>query len=134
LPVVSFEPRYALPATRQPDPEAVRSLLLAPGGEWGEAVARFEDAGGRSELLVLSHPPLGYYLRHTAPDRSVRLSVWDDGRLAEVVEPDDWRASAGLFVPPPLAAEAVAEFLRSGGRWPGVRWEPPAVVPAGGNW
>jgi hypothetical protein len=134
---VTFEPRYALPRMRNPDLELLRDIILDPSGtgrEFGDAVTSFEDGGNRSTLILLSHDELGYYLRYSDSEEDEWLSLGNANRLAEVVMPDDWEASAGLFVAVERAWPAIEDFCQFGIRSEKIEWVRPADMPEGGNW
>ncbi len=136
MPEVLFEPRYAIRSVRDPDAAWLRDLILdpfRPGREFGEATIKFRDGGRTATLILIADRELGYYLNHE-PSGDTWLSLGDPGRLAEVVCPDDWQASAGLFVPPEKAWLAIHEFCRSGGRSSEIEWIRPEDMPAEGNW
>jgi len=130
-----------LPIMRPPDLEALRDIILrpdVPGREFGEATIHFGEGDERSVLLLLHHGPLGYYLHYfqhfTRPDRADWLSLGDPTRLAEVVMPDDWEASAGLFIPTDRAWLVIEEFCRSGRRSDKIDWIRPEDMPEEGMW
>jgi hypothetical protein len=140
-----FSPRYShlLPEEmRHPDLGTLGRIILnpqGPGWEFSEAGIDYLDGGRRTHLIVLQHPKLGYYLHYVGPGGikdpdDIWLSLGDRSRLGEVVCPDDWEASAGLFVPPSLAWEAIRHFCTSGTRSPVVEWISPRDVPENGNW
>lgn len=133
---VFFEPRYALKAVRNPDMCWLRDVILdpcCPGREFGEASITFRDGRRVAILILINDRELGYYLNYEAED-DTWLSLWDPGKLAEVVCPDDWKASAGLFVPAERAWEAIHDFCLSGVRSATLSWIRPADMPEGGNW
>src|SRR6185503_5231891 len=103
MPQTRFEPRYLLEAVTNPDPAWLRGLLLdAPSYEFGDATLSYDDADRSVAMTMLADRELGCYFNHGLPKHSW-LSVGDATRLSEVVCPDDWQASAGLFVPPAKA-------------------------------
>lgn len=131
-----FEPRYAIHTTRNPAPDWLRDLILDPfrkGREFGEALLTFRDGGRSAELILIADRELGYYLKYE-PTGDTWLSLGDSGRLSEVVCPDDWKVSAGLFVPPEKAWLVIQEFCQSGTRSEAVAWTRPVSVPEDGNW
>jgi hypothetical protein len=133
---VFFEPRYVLPWTRNPDLEELRRIFLHPNGpgwQFGDAMIRYDERGQQFTLIVLSHPELGYYLKYL-DSCDEWLSLGDASRLAEVVIPDDWEASAGLFIAPDQAWLAIKEFCLSGKRTNQIAWITPDQVPDEGNW
>lgn len=128
-----------------PSERFLRGLIIwPPEGYWeqGSGDAELElrvGEGGRLCLLILPNTDLGIYLKmlRIEAGRVVEtwLSQWDKNRLTEVVTcSDEWFASAGLFVPPSEAADAIAEFARTGGRASCVDWIQPSEIPEGGNW
>jgi hypothetical protein len=136
MPEVLFAPRYAIRPVRDPDPDWLRDLILdpfRPGREFGEARATFRDGDRTAELILIADRGLGYFLKWE-PTGDTWLSLGDPSRLAEMVCPDDWQASAGLFVPAEKAWLAIHEFCRTGGRSSEVAWIRPEDVPAEGNW
>jgi hypothetical protein len=142
----SYSPRYShlIPEKmRDPDLEAIKQLVLNPDGPgWQFSEARinyFLDDGRTHHLIMLGHPELGYYLQFLGPDgcsgpNDIWLSLGDRFRLGEVVCPDDWEASAGLFIPRPLAWQAIRYFCATGGRSPAIEWISHLEVPETGNW
>ena len=133
---VVFEPRYAIGPARNPGQAWLRELILDPshpGREWGEALITFRDAHRTSELIVINDRDLGHYLKYE-PTGDTWLSLGDAARLSEVICPDDWKASAGLFLAPQKAWIAISEFCRSGARSLDVEWIRPADMPDDGNW
>src|SRR5690242_18079282 len=133
---VSFEPRYAIRWVCNPDMDWLRDLILnpfRPEQEFGDALIRFQDGDQNTSLILISDRELGYYLNHGAPN-DIWLSLGDASRLTEVVCPDDWKASAGLFVPCDRAWLAISEFCRSGDRSSEIEWIRPEDVPPEGNW
>jgi hypothetical protein len=134
---LSFEPQYALPWMRNPDLEELRRIVLnpkGPGWDFGDARIRYEARGEQFTLIVLSHLELGYYLKYIDPRDEEWLSLGDASRLTEVVVPDDWEASIGLFIPPDRAWLAIEEFCQSGTRSNRIAWIRPEAVPDEGNW
>jgi hypothetical protein len=130
---VTFSPRYAIPEATDPDPIWLRDLILRPsepGREFGEATITFRDGDREASLILIVDRTLGYYL---ILGKHEWLSLGDRGRLTEVVCPDDWEASAGLFVPAEKAWAAISEFCASGMRSDAIEWIRPSEVPAGGN-
>jgi hypothetical protein len=133
---VLFEPRYAIRSVRDPDLDWLRDLILdpfRPGREFGEAIITFRDGDRATDLILIADRDLGYYLKYE-PTGDTQLSLGDPSRLAEVVCPDDWQASAGLFVPPDRAWLAISEFCRSDGRSSEIEWIRPEDIPPEGNW
>jgi hypothetical protein len=136
MPEVWFEPRYAIRAVHNPDLDWLRHLILdpfRPGREFGEATVTFQDGDHAIGLILIADRDLGYYLNYGSPG-DTWLSLGDPSRLAEVVCPDDWQASAGLFVRPDRAWLAVTEFCRSGLRSSKIEWIRPEDLPPQGNW
>lgn len=139
-------PRYShlIPETmRCPDLKSLEELVLhpdSPGWQFSEAgIDYFLDDGRKCHLIVLADSKLGYYLQYQGPDGcfgpdDIWLSLGDRSRLGEVVCPDDWEASAGLFVPRPLAWQAIHYFCTTGGRSPMIEWISHLEVPETGNW
>lgn len=133
---VLFQPRYALPPVRGPAVGWLRDVILdpfSPGREFGEALIEFREGERRLTMILLTDRELGYYLKYD-PDGDTWLSLGDPHRLSEVVCPDDWQASAGLFIPPEEAWFAVSEFCRTGERSGAIRWARPSDIPPDGNW
>lgn len=133
---IVFEPRYALEATRNPDLSWLRGVILNPfqmGGEFGEATITFREGAREATLILISDRELGYYLKHEQVG-DIWLSLGDPDRLTEVVCPDDWKASAGLFIPLARAWMVIHEFLLSGTRSAVIGWIQPSDVPESGNW
>jgi hypothetical protein len=97
-------------------------------------VISFEDGGNRSTLILLSHDELGHYLKYSDSKGDEWLSLGNANRLAEVVMPDDWEASAGLFVAVERAWPAIKDFCQFGIRSEKIEWIRPADMPEGGNW
>ena len=83
---------------------------------------------------MLAHLELGYYLNYMGRGNEEWLSLGDASRLSEVVIPDDWKASAGLFIPPDKAWPAIEEFCQFGTRSERIAWISPEQVPDDGNW
>jgi hypothetical protein len=131
-----------MPEMRNPDLERLRQIILnpdGPGWQFSEGGIDYLSDGRRTHLIVLQHPELGYYLKYIGPGgirepNDTWLSLGDRSRLGEVVCPDDWEASAGLFIPPPLAWEAIQLFCTTGARSPAVEWISPLETPESGNW
>jgi hypothetical protein len=139
-----FSPRYShlLPEEmRHPDLATLGQIILhpdGPGWQFSEAGIDYLDGGRRAHLIVLRDSDLGYYLHYIGPrginnPDDIWLSLRDRGRLGEIVCPDDWHASAGLFVPPPVAWEAIRYFCTTGVRSPCVDWIGPREMPENGN-
>lgn len=131
-----FEPRYAVRTTRNPALDWLRDLILDPfreGREFGEASLTFRDDGRSAELILIADRELGYYLKYD-PTGDTWLSLGDSDRLSEVVCPDDWQVSAGLFVPPEKTLLVIQEFAQSGTRSEAIAWIRPEDVPEEGNW
>jgi hypothetical protein len=122
---------------KNPDLVVLRDIILHPAGpghEFGEALIEYAQAGKAGTLIVLSDRKLGYYLKYLDATRSEWLSLGDKSRLSEVVCPDDWQASAGLFLAPDDAWNAIREFSESGQKSVGVTWIRPQDMPPDGNW
>jgi hypothetical protein len=142
----SFSPRYPhlLPEEmRKPDLETLGRVILnpdGPGWQFSEGgIDFFLEAGRRNHLIVLGDSDLGYYLQFSGPKGcfvpdDIWLSLGDRSRLNEVVCPDDWEASAGLFIPRSLAWEAIRSLCLTGGRSPLIQWISHLDVPDTGNW
>jgi hypothetical protein len=133
---VQFKPRYAISNVLNPDPIWLRDLILDPfgvGRVFGEASIVFSDNSRKVELIAITDWTLGYYLKYRS-DLSEWLSLGDASRLSEVVCPDDWEASVGLFISPNLAWLAVQEFCRSGERSNEIRWIRPCELPVAANY
>jgi hypothetical protein len=133
---VLFKPRYALKAVCNPDMDWLHDVILnpcRPGQEFGEATLTYRDAERVAEMVLIADRELGYYLKYELVGDSW-LSLGDPGRLAEVVCPDDWEASAGLFVSPERAWVAIHDFCLSGVRSKTVEWVRPTEIPEAGNW
>jgi hypothetical protein len=133
---ILFQPRYAIRSVRNPDLEWLRDVILdpfCPGREFGEALIDFDDGHRLRRMILIADRDLGYYLKYD-PGGDTWLSLGDASRLSEVVCPDDWQASAGLFVPAEQAWLAVSEFCRSGERSTAIKWIRPGEVPVDGNW
>jgi hypothetical protein len=120
---------------------ALKGIILGPnvpGREFGEAMIHFGEDDERSVLSLLHHGPLGYYLHYfghfARPDRDEWLSLGDPTRLAEVVMPDDWEASAGLFIRPDRAWLVIEEFCRTGQRSDEIEGIRPEDMPEEGMW
>jgi len=119
-------------------------ITAPPEGFWargsGDAEIEVECSEDQKlSLLILHHEALGFYLKFLkAEGRRIvdtRSSLSDRARLTEVVTcSDEWMASAGLFLRPNAAADAVAEFASSGGLSEDVTWICPEEIPDGGNW
>ena len=141
-----FSPRYPhlLPEElRHPDLDTLGRIILnpdGPGWQFSEAGIDYVfDTGRYHPLIVIRHPELGYYLQFLGGEgrfgpEDIWLSLGDRSRLGEVVCPDDWQASAGLFVPLPLAWEAIRHFCTSGDRSAAIEWINPQDMPENGNW
>lgn len=139
-------PRYShlIPeAMRCPDLELLEQLVLhpdAPGWQFSEAgIDYFLDDGRKHHLIVLGDSELGYYLQYHGPQGcfgsdEVWLSLGDRSRLGEVICPDDWEVSIGLFVSRPLAWQAIRYFCTTGGRSSVIEWISHLEVPETGNW
>ena len=139
-------PRYAhlLPEhMRTPDLDQLEQLVLNPDGPgwlFSEAgVDYFLDDGRKHRLIILGATDLGYYLQFLGPNGcfgpdDIWLSLGDRSRLSEVVCPDDSEASAGLFVSPPLAWQAIRHFCTTGERSSAIEWINHLEVPESGNW
>jgi hypothetical protein len=142
----SCSPRYShvIPQKmRDPDLEQLEQLVLnpdGPGWQFSEAgIDYFLKDSRKHHLIVLGHPALGYYLQFLGPKgcfgpEDIWLSLSDRSRLSVVVCPDDWQASAGLFVPRAAAWEAIRHFCLTGGRSPAIEWISPQDMPETGNW
>ena len=130
---LTFQPRYKLPEVRNPDLNEFRQTILECGDEFGEATLVYEGEQ-TATLILIFHDQYGYYLKYRNSDREEWLSLGDASRLKEVVTPDDWEASVGLFVPLPRAWQAIKDFCESGERSAGIMWIRPSEIPAGGNW
>ena len=136
MPEVRFNPRYAISPVRNPDPAWLCDLILdpfRPGREFGEATIVFSDSGRTIDMILIADRTLGYYLKYDAGGEEW-LSLGDASRLSEVVCPDDWQASAGLFIPPEQAWLAIREFCQTGTRSHAIRWISPVELPEDGNW
>lgn len=146
MPSFVFSPRYShlLPEEmRRPDLETLGRLILTPDGpgwEFSEAgIDYYLDDARHHHLIVLGHPELGYYLQFLGPKGcfgpdDIWLSLGNRKRLGEVVCPDDWEASAGLFVPRSLAWVAIRHFCTTGERSEEIEWISPRDMPDTGNW
>ena len=136
--MVTFEPRYALPWQTDPDLEQLRQVVIERGAEFGEAGFTFANAHRRTSLIAIFHEPIGYYLKYlaslTPPLPEPWLSLGDRSRLAEVVTPDDWEASVGLFIAKEAAWLAIEDFCRTGERSSRISWIQPRDMPRSGNW
>jgi len=146
--VASFKcsPRYPhlIPEEmRRPNLEQLRQLVLSPDGpgwQFSEAGIDYLFADGRMHhLTVLGHAQLGYYLKFFDSDiphecQEIWLSLGDRSRLTEVVCPDDWEASAGLFVERKAAWESSHYFCTTGERAPAIDWITESEMPETGNW
>jgi hypothetical protein len=135
-PKITFEPRYTLTSLVNPDVAELRDLILEPfkpGREYGEATITFESGGRSVATILIADRSLGLYLQYGAPD-DTWLSLGDRRRLTDVVCPDDWKVSAGLFVSCAKAWPVIEEFCRTGSRSDHIDWIRPADVPEGGNW
>ena len=128
---------------RGPDLAQLEHLVLnpdGPGWQFTEAgIDYFFDDGRKHHLIVLGDTELGYYLQFLGPKGcfgpdDIWLSLGDQSRLGEVVCPDDWEASAGLFVPRPQAWRAIRHFCTTGGRSPAIEWISHREVPETGDW
>ena len=111
---VVFDPRYALRPVVNPAPEWLQDFILdpfRPGREFGEALISFREGDRSVSMILLADCELGYYLKYE-PGGDTWLSLGDRARLSEVVCPDDWEASAGLFVSPTKVLQAVCDFCR----------------------
>ena len=128
-----FQPRYKLPELRNPDLNELRKTIYELGGEFGEATLLYEGEQ-TATLILIFHDDYGYYLKYRNSDRKEWLSLSDASRLQEVITPDDWEASIGLFVPLPQAWGAIKDFCESGERSAGIEWIRPSEMPTGGNW
>lgn len=136
MPEVQFRPRYAISNVRDPDPSWLRDVILDPfrsGREFGEAVIDFREGERTHRMILIADRDLGYYLKYE-PSADTWLSLGDRTRLSEIVCPDDWQASAGLFVPAEDAWVAISEFCQSGGRSHAIQWIRPSEIPEDGNW
>ena len=135
MPRVRIEPRYWDEILEDPSDATLRHFLLEADqqGHWGDALVRYDDGPLSREMIILSDLQLGYYFQYISDDGRY-LSVGDPSRLDEVVCPDDWYASAGLFVSPDKAWLILVEFCKSGRRADAVEWITPADMPADGNW
>jgi len=131
--MLTFQPRYRLPGLRNPDMNGLRKTILELGGEFGEATLLY-DGKHMARLILIFHDDYGYYLKYRNDDGKEWLSLADATRLKEVVTPDDWEASVGLFVPLPEAWDAIKHFCECGERSDEIVWIRPSEVPAGGNW
>ena len=132
-PTVTFRLRYALAQVTDPDMAWLRDVIhhpRRPGREFGEAGITFDGGGVRAILTLIHDRTLGYYIVFGPLEW---LSLGDRGRLAEVVCPDDWEASAGLFVPPEQAWKVIRTFCESGTRSDAIEWIRPTDIPEGGN-
>jgi hypothetical protein len=136
MPEVQFRPRYAISSVRDPDPTWLRDVILdpcRPSREFGEAAIDFREGELAYTMILIADRDLGYYLKHES-GTDTWLSLGDRTRLSEVVCPDDWEASAGLFVPAEAAWFAIDEFCQSGRRSDAIEWIRPREIPADGNW
>jgi hypothetical protein len=133
-PKVRFTPRYAIAPVVDPDLDWLRELILnpvQPGREFGEAGINFRLGDFQENMTLINDRQLGYYLMIGKHDW---LSLGDRTKLGEVVCPDDWEASAGLFVPKERAWLAIRDFCETGRRSPQIDWIKPGDVPEGGNY
>jgi len=135
MPEVVFEGRYAFPSIPNPNLVWLRELILHPSQEadFGDALLTFGDRQREATLILIGDPELGFYLNYESRG-DTWLSVGDRTRLAEVVCPDDWQASAGLFVPRNKAWHAISEFCTYGTRSQTIEWIRPGELPQGGNY
>jgi hypothetical protein len=128
---------------RQPDLDMLEKLVLnpdGPGWRFSEAGIDYHfDDGRKHHLTVLGDDDLGYYLQFSGSQgcfgpNEIRLSLGDRSRLGEVVCPDDWEASAGLFISRPHAWQAIRHFCTTGGLWSNIEWISIDKMPDNGNW
>ena len=131
---ITFHPRYALRRVSNPDMEWLKDVILhpfEPGREFGEASITFSEGAHKGDMILIADRKLGYYL---IIGHHEWLSLGDRSRLSEVVCPDDWKASAGLFVAPDKAWLAVQEFCKSACRTDQIDWITPDEIPDDGNY
>ena len=141
-----FDGRYGIQHGRDyehyrfqnPDTTKLKQLILdssPPGNPWGEATLSFESDDHKSQMYILSHPKLGYFLRYGDLSTAYgALSLWDRSLLSTVECPDDLEVSAGLFVPPEAAFSAVSEFFQTGQKPSQIEWIFPSEIPEDGNY
>jgi hypothetical protein len=129
---IHFEPRYEHKLFRQqPSAEDLRQYILTQGAVFGEAT--ISRSGDADYLIVLYGDGLGYYIKYVTGD-IVSLSLGDRETLSDVVCPDDWNASAGLFVPPEVAWMAISDFCETGERSERINWITSSGIPPEGDW
>jgi hypothetical protein len=133
---IHFQPRYAVSSVVNPELNWLRELILDPfreGREFGEATIQFREGERQLRMILISDPKLGYYLNYD-PEKDTWLSLGDASRLSEVICPDDWEASAGLFISADKAWLAISEFCQTGERSGAIKWIRPSSLPEDGNW
>lgn len=129
-----FDQRYASKLVN-PEETTIRDILLNPDAtEFGEALLSYREDSQNTTLILLYESRLGYYLKFFDETDEVWLSLGDDTKLGEVVMPDDWEASVGLFISIQDTWAAVQDFYKFGTRSAKIRWIRPLDVPENGNY
>ena len=133
---VYFKPRYAILHVHNPELAWLQNVICESskqGLEFGEATIEYHETDKSRSLILISDRELGYYLLYQ-PKIDTWLSLGDRTRLSEVICPDDWQASVGLFVSRDKAWLVIYEFCQSGERSSRIEWIRPTEIPEGGNW
>lgn len=128
---IHFHPRYQHERfSRNPSLTQLEQYILNDGGGFGDATIHHGEYPSDAYLIILFDDTLGYYIKYL-DGKSEWLSLYDGSRLTEVICPDDWDASVGLFVPPPLAWLTIARFCETGERLQTQEWVMPEKCPKG---
>jgi hypothetical protein len=114
----------------------LRDVIADPfrsGHEFGEATIVFWDGELKIDMILIADQTLGYYLKYDAGGEEW-MSLGDENRLSEVICPDDWQVSAGLFISPDQAWLAISEFCQTGKRSDAIKWISPRDLLENGSW
>lgn len=131
---IYFDPRYQHGRfSRNPSLSQLEHYILHDGSVFGDAAIYRGDYPSQPHLIILFDDGLGYYIKYL-DGKSEWLSLHDSSRLTDVICPDDWNASAGLFVPPALAWLTIAHFCETGERLKTQEWISPDKMPEESNW
>ena len=98
----------------------------------GSAEIHYLENEFSATLSISVNLDYGFYFNYSnnKQDEKEKLSLFDFGKLNEIIEGiDDLEVSLGLFVPPIQAWEIIKFFLEKGQLSPQIKWIEPENLP-----
>ena len=137
MPKVSFDGRYDRYGIKELSEEVLEDIFIRElpiGGKWGDATIKYQDGAAIYKIIVLADETHGFYLKYIDSTQEEFMSIADRSKLTEVICPDDWEVSVGLFLDREHAYKVLLDFIKNGKRSDTVEWIQEDEMPKDSCW